>query len=311
MTIPTYDALMLPVLRFAAQQTWAMRDLIARISDDLGLSPAERDQMLPGGTGTVIGSRVGWAKTYLKKAGLVEQPQRSQVRITQRGRSVLAKPPERIDIPFLLQFAEFRTFKEKTASAETHAGAAPKGDAGAPSATPEEQIAAANTALTEALRDALLARVLEASPAFFERLVIDLLLKMGYGGTLEDPAEHRGRSGDGGIDGMIREDQLGLDQVYLQAKRYKPGNVVGPEVVQAFIGALVNRGAHKGVLMTTSSFSTQARMNAKQSGNLRLVLIDGSELTDLMVRFNVGVRVADKVEIKRIDSDYFGSDENE
>jgi restriction system protein len=271
MTIPTYDTLMLPVLRLAAQQTWAMRDLISRVSDDLSLTPAERDQMLPGGTGTVIGSRVGWAKTYLKKAGLVEQPQRSQVRITQRGRSVLAKPPERIDIPFLLQFPEFRAFKEKTAAAETHGGETPKTDAAAPSATPEEQIAAASTALTEALRDALLARLLEAKAAFFEKVVRDLLQKMGYG----EPTGHRGGSGDGGIDGMIRQDQLGLDQVYLQAKRYKPGNVVGPEVVQAFIGALVNQGAQKGVLMTTSSFSAQARTTAKQSGNLRLVLIDG------------------------------------
>lgn len=180
-----------------------------------------------------------------------------------------------------------------------------------PSSTPEEQIAAASATLDESLRDALLARILEGSPAFFEKLIVDLLLAMGYGGSRSDAGEQLGGTGDGGIDGVIREDQLGLDRVYLQAKRYQPGNTVGSETVQAFIGALVGRGAHKGVLITTSSFSKAALTAASQSGSLRLVLIDGDSLTKLLVRFNVGVRVARSVEIKRIDADYFGDAETE
>lgn len=171
--------------------------------------------------------------------------------------------------------------------------------------TPEEQIASASLTLNESLRDALLARVLESNPTFFEKLIVDLLLAMGYGGSRSDTGEQLGGTGDGGVDGVIREDQLGLDRVYLQAKRYQPGNSVSSETVQAFMGALVGKGAQKGVLITTSTFSRAAMTVASQSGHLRLVLIDGDELTKLMVRFGVGVRIARTVEIKRIDLDYF------
>ncbi len=177
--------------------------------------------------------------------------------------------------------------------------------------TPEEQIASASLTLNESLRDALLARVLEGNPTFFEKLIIDLLLAMGYGGSQADAGEQLGGTGDGGIDGVIREDQFGLDRVYLQAKRYQPGNTVGSETVQVFMGALVGKGAQKGVLITTSTFSKAAINVASQSGHLRLVLIDGDELTKLMVRFDVGLRVARTVEIKRIDLDYFDAAELE
>jgi len=180
-----------------------------------------------------------------------------------------------------------------------------------PSATPEEQITAASRTLNEALRDALLARILEGSPAFFEKLIIDLLLAMGYGGSRSDAGEQLGGTGDGGVDGVIREDQLGLDRVYLQAKRFQPGNTVGSETVQAFIGALIGKGAQKGVLITTSSFSKSALNVANQSGTLRLVLLDGDALTNLMVRFNVGVRVSQTVDIKHADLDYFEAGEPE
>ncbi len=243
-------------------------------------------------------------KTYLKQAGLLTQPKRGVVEITQRGREVLSKNPEKIDVALLEQFEEFRAFLNKT-----------KHDSGSPNATnvppvalsstPEEQIATASKTLDQALRDALLARILEGSPAFFEKLIVDLLLKMGYGGAREDAGEQLGKTGDGGIDGVINEDQLGLDRVYLQAKRYQPGNTIGISTVQAFIGALIGRGASKGVLITTSTFSTAGQNAAKQSGSARLVLIDGEALTDLMIRFNVGVRVAQTVEVKRVDMDYF------
>jgi restriction system protein len=312
MPIPTYDKLMIPVLRLCAEKTWAMRDLIARIATDLALTEVERGQLLPSGGTLVIASRVGWAKTYLKQAGLLTQPKRGLVEITARGRNVLTSNPAKIDTSFLQQFEEFRSFASgKPDKAANVVAPISLPVAIEPTSTPEEQITMASSAMNEALRDALLVRVLESTPLFFERAIIDLLLAMGYGGSRADAGEQLGGTGDGGVDGVIREDQLGLDRVYLQAKRYQPGNTIGSETVQAFIGALVGRGAQKGVLITTSAFSKAALNAANQSGHLRLVLIDGNELTNLMVRFNVGVRVARTVEIKRIDLDYFGDVEPE
>jgi restriction system protein len=231
------------------------------------------------------------------------------LQITDRGRALLASNPERIDTTTLQRFAEFRDFVGRTkpdagltAMTDSVPVAAPVAE---PSSTPDEQITSASLALNESLRDSLLARVLEGTPGFFEKLIVDLLLAMGYGGSRADAGEQLGGTGDGGVDGIIREDQLGLDRVYLQAKRYQPGNTVGSETVQAFIGALIGKGAQKGVLITTSKFSKAAINAASQSGHVRLVLIDGDELTKLLVRFNVGVRVARTVEIKRIDLDYF------
>ncbi|WP_158744130.1 restriction endonuclease [Acidisphaera sp. L21] len=320
MPIPTYDVLMLPVLRLCAEKLWVMRDLVARVADDLGLSQSEREQMIPSGSMTIATSRVHWAKTYLKQAGLVEQPTRAHVQISARGREVLARNPSKIDSALLQGFEEFRDFLSRTKSEDTPLAitaipAVLPTPAVAPVAettnTPEEQIATASLTLNESLRDALLARVLEGNPTFFEKLIVDLLLAMGYGGSRSDAGEQLGGTGDGGVDGVIREDQLGLDRVYLQAKRYQPGNTVGSEAVQAFMGALVSKGAQKGVLITTSTFSKAAIQVAGQSGHLRLVLINGDELTKLMVRFGVGVRVTRTVEIKRIDLDYFEDAEPE
>lgn len=318
MTIPTYDLLMLPVLRHCAETTWQMRDLIRRIADDLGLSEEERAAQIPSGSTTIIASRVHWAKTYLKQAGLLEQPKRGVVQITQRGRDVLASNPTKIDTGLLEIYPEFQSFVRRTKSTSgpatedlTMVGPAPESSSIQPSETPEEQITTASKTLNEALRDALLARILEASPTFFEQLIIDLLLRMGYGGSSADAGEHLGRTGDGGVDGVIREDHLGLDRVYLQAKRFQPGNTVGSEMVQAFIGALIGKGAQKGVLITTSTFSKAALNVATQTGSLRLVLLDGYALTNLMVRFNVGVRISQTIDIKRVDLDYFEDSEPE
>lgn len=305
MPIPTYDVLMLPVLRLSAEKVWSMRELISRVADDLGLSENERAEQIPSGGTSVIASRVHWAKTYLKQAGLVDQPKRGVVQITETGKTVLSRNPERIDQDVLRTFPRFKEFLSRTKAQTETPSVAVTIDSSDPSSTPDEQITMASLALGEALRDSVLARVLEASPAFFEKLIVDLLLAMGYGGSRAEAGERLGGTGDGGIDGVIREDQLGLDRIYLQAKRYQPGNTIGSETVQAFIGALIGRGAQKGVLITTSKFSKQALAVANQSGSLRLVLIDGEELTRLMVRFNVGVRIARLVEIKRIDLDYF------
>jgi restriction system protein len=302
---------MLPVLRLCAQKVWPMSGLTAQIADELGLNEKERTERIPSGGMTVIASRVAWAKTFLKQAGLVKQPKRGLVEISAEGKTVLAGNPEKIDQDLLKQFPQFVEFLSRTKGQSGTAAPEAATDTPEMSSTPDEQITSASLTLTVALRDSVLARVLEMSASFFEKLIVDLLLKMGYGGSQAEAGEHLGGTGDGGVDGVIREDQLGLDRVYLQAKKYKPGNVVGSEAVQAFIGALIGKGAQKGVLITTSTFSKQAVAVASQAGSLRLVLIDGEELTRLMVRFNVGVRIARTVEIKRIDLDYFEDGDTE
>ncbi len=315
---------MLPVLRLCADKLWVMRDVVTRISDDLGLTAEERSAQLPSGSTSVIASRVHWAKTYLKQAGLVEQPRRAAVQISPQGRELLATNPSRIDATLLTRFEGFRSFQTRTRhdNLQTAEAASPMTAAAAGSAalrvaaeistrTPDDQIDAAHKALELSLRDALMARILEGSPSFFEKLIIDLLLAMGYGGSRSDAGERLGGTGDGGVDGVIREDQLGLDRVYLQAKRYQPGNTVGSDAVQAFIGALHLKGSQKGVFITTSSFTKAAAISAAGAGNLRVVLIDGEELTRLMVRFGVGVRTTRTIDIKRVDPDYFGDTELE
>lgn len=311
MPIPPYDQLMLPVLQLSADKTWTMRELITRIGDDLKLTQEEREQAIPSGSTTLIASRVHWAKTYLKQAGLLAQPERGKVQITDRGWEVLNSKPHKIDTQMLEKFPEFQAFLKKSEPKNKPTATVDPAPQTALDKTPEEQLEAASGALTESLRDALLTRVLEASPGSFEKLIVDLLLAMGYGGSRSDAGERLGRSGDGGVDGVIREDRLGLDLVYLQAKLYKPGNSVGSEAIQAFIGALVGRGSQKGVFITTSSFTKNAIDTANQSGNFRLILIDGETLTKLMIQFGVGVRVVRTVEIKRIDLDYFEDMETE
>ncbi|MGH7056666.1 MAG: restriction endonuclease [Acetobacteraceae bacterium] len=305
MPVPAFDMLTLPVLRHSAEKTLHIQELTTRIANEFGLTEEERNELPPGRRETTIRGRVSWAATYLKHAGLLERPKRGFICITPRGRDVLAENPTKIDVAFLRQFDDFAKWQaspnrsRKPWISLADAAPAPEGQ------TPEDQIATASSALEDALREALLARLCEASPAFFEKAIIELLLAMGYGGSTEASSEHLGKSGDGGVDGVIREDQLGLDQIYLQAKRYQPGHSVGPELVHAFIGALMNHGATKGVLITTSAFTQSARNAAQHPGALHVILIDGNELTKLMVRFNVGVRLSRTVEIKRIDPDYF------
>jgi restriction system protein len=313
LAVPTFDTLTLPVLQLASERTWAMKDLVVRVADVVGVSQEDRERLLPSGGMTVIANRVHWARSYLKQAGLVESPKRGFVQITAVGREVLSRQPPKINVSFLEQFADFRAFQKRTRSEDSgvsgaaSAANAPSGkpDPLAESATPDEQISSAFSILDEALREALLSRILEKTPAFFEKTIVDLLVAMGYGGSRADAGEQLGGTGDGGVDGVIREDQLGLDRVYLQAKQYQRGNVVGPEAVRGFMGALVGKGAQKGVFITTSSFSRGALSAASQSGHLRLVLIDGEELTKLMIRFDVGVRVTRAIKIKDVDLGYF------
>ncbi|MBS1066549.1 restriction endonuclease [Gluconobacter kondonii] len=302
MAIPDYQTLMLPVLRLAAAGEQRVADAAERIADDLGLSPDEREEMLPSGRQRLLYNRIQWAKFYLSKAGLVASPQRGRFIATDAGRALLASNPARIGVSELKDYEDFREFFSGQKFSDDDAGpvaTAPIVETG----TPEEQIEVAYQAVQSALRADLLERIVQNTPAFFEQLIVDLLIAMGYGGSHKNAATQLGRSGDGGVDGVINEDRLGLDRVYVQAKRYAETTVGRPDV-QAFVGSLVGHGATKGVFVTTSTFSSQARDYVKHLAQ-RVILIDGERLTDLMIEYGVGVRVSRRVEFKRLDEDFF------
>lgn len=305
MAIPDYQTLMLPVLRLAASCEQRVADAAERIADDLGLSPDEREEMLPSGRQRLLHNRIHWAKFYMSKAGLVASPKRGRFIATEAGRALLASNPARISVNDLKDYAGFCEFYSGQKSSDDDAGPV----AIAPSVetdTPEEQIETAYQAVQSALRAELLERIVQNSPAFFEQLIVDLLIAMGYGGSYKNAATQLGRSGDGGVDGVINEDRLGLDRVYVQAKRYADTSVGRPDV-QAFVGSLVGHGATKGVFVTASTFSNHARDYVKHLTQ-RVILIDGQRLTDLMIEYGVGVRISRKIEFKRVDEDFFSEE---
>ncbi|MDO6967041.1 restriction endonuclease [Rhizobium alvei] len=308
MAIPDYQTLMLPVLRFAAGGETRVADVAERIADDLRLTQAERDELLPSGRQRLLHNRIHWAKFYMTKAGLIASPARGRFLATDKGKALLATSPDRIDVALLMQDPEFREFYRNEGGAGEENGilAKPVQDASGRT-TPEEQIDAAYASMQAALRDELLQRILSNSPTFFEQLIVDLLVAMGYGGSHKDAAAQLGRSGDGGVDGIVNEDRLGLDRIYVQAKRYAPGNPVGRPDVNGFVGSLVGLGATKGVFVTTSTFSQPARDYVKHLSQ-RVILIDGQELADLMIEHGVGVRSYRTVEFKRLDEDFFGEE---
>lgn len=302
MPIPDYQSIMLPLLKFAGDgQEHSLRETIEALADQFGLSGEERNELLPSGQQAIFDNRVGWARTYMKKAGLLESTRRGYYRITPRGQQILQKNPTKINAVFLRQFSEFIEFQrppkgkvdevEDQESNETQ--------------TPEEVIETAYQKVRRGLATELLQIIKEHSPVFFERLVIDLLVKMGYGGTRKDAGQAIGRSGDGGIDGIIKEDRLGLDIVYIQAKRWD--SVVGSPEIQKFAGALQGQRAKKGVFITTSAFS-QAALDYVSRIDSKIVLIDGDMLAQLMIDYNIGVASVAAYELKRIDSDYFTED---
>jgi restriction system protein len=307
---------MLPVLKLGAGGEKRIGDAIERISDQLGLTPEERAQLIRSGSISVIGSRVHWAKTYLKQAGLVEEPRRAWYRATPRGLEVLARHPDRIDNTVLMQFPEFIEFRKRSrrelAAAEQSDGEAlpvnvTVSDSIEPSGArtdPAEAIAQAHASLTALLLSDLLGKVRELTSAAFEKLVIELLLAMGYGGSRPDAARALGGSGDDGVDGVVDEDALGLGRIFVQAKRYQAGNNVGAAAIREFFGSLNMKKATKGLFVTTSAFTRDARETAEQLGT-RIVLVDGEQLAALMIRFGVGCRVVDRIEMKRLDEDFF------
>jgi restriction system protein len=303
MLIPDFQSVMRPVLE-------AVRDGVAiplgvlreSIADVFQLTEEERKERLPSGRQTVINNRVGWARTYLNKAGLLTIPSKGMVQITVRGRETLANGPERITVAWLKQFPEFADFHTAKPQTVDVLGVL---DVEIAETTPDEQLAAAHQALVQSLADELLAQVRAATPGFFEQLVVDLMLAMGYGGSRKEAGKATQATNDDGIDGIIKEDKLGLDVIYLQAKRWT--NTVHRPEIDKFIGALTRQRARKGVFITTSEFSVGAR-EAALGLDIKVVLIDGVELARLMVENNLGVSVKQVYEVKQLDSDYFAEE---
>lgn len=299
MSIPDYQSVMLPLLKFAGDaQEHSLRETIEALADEFELTNEERRQLLPSGQQATFDNRVGWARTYMKKAGLLRSTRRGYYQITDRGKGILQQDLPEITSNYLKQFPEFVEFQKPKETVEDKGTKEIEN-----SQTPEEEIEIAYQRVRQGLMADLLQTVKEHSPVFFERLVIDLLVRMGYGGTRRDAGKAIGRSGDGGIDGIIKEDRLGLDTVYIQAKRWDDTTVGRPEI-QKFVGALQGQHARKGIFITTSTFSQSAREYASRIDS-KIVLIDGDTLAQFMIDFNVGVAPIASYEIKRIDSDYF------
>jgi restriction system protein len=305
--IPDYQSLMLPLLKLLADgQEHKYRDLIEKLAVEFQVTDEERKELLTSGTQAIFDNRVGWAKTYLKKAGLIDSPKRATFVISELGRQTLAKNPDRIDAKYLRQFPAFVEFQKASRnndeSDEDETTIIENNEQ-----TPEESLDKAYQQIRKSLASELLSKVVDLSPAFFERLVVELLVKMGYGGSIKDAGKAIGKSGDEGIDGTIKEDKLGLDVIYIQAKRWKPGNVVGRPELQKFVGALAGQGAKKGIFITTSNFTKEA-LEYTPRNETKIVLIDGEQLAQLMIDYNLGCTTQQTYELKKIDSDYFGEE---
>jgi restriction system protein len=299
--IPDYQSLMRPVLECALEEPRKISDVVGEISDKLGLTTEERQQMLPSGKQTTIANRIHWSRSYLKQAGLVRNIKRGWYELTQRGRDILADDTVELNSKYLEQFDEFQEFRSRTAESEsTGPLTVEKPDVN----TPDESLQAAHKKLEDALAASLLDFARTTSPMFFEGLIVDLFIAMGYGGTSQDAGRALGQSGDGGVDGVIDQDPLGVDQIYLQAKRYGAGNSVGSSEIRDFYGALSIKKATKGIFVTTSHFTGSASQTARDLGS-RIVLIDGAQLTKLMIKYNIGCRDKDILRIKQLDETYF------
>ena len=308
MAIPDYETLMLPVLKVASDgQEHRIRDVIEQLARDFGLTDDERQQLLPSGKQATFDNRVFWAKGFLVQAGLLEATKRGQFRITDSGRKVLAEPPPRIDNKFLARFEKFIQFRERSRVRNARAPFNAVDAGPTQTQTPDEILRSTAREIEAALSKELLDRILAAPPVFFESLIVTLLLAMGYGGSRADAGQIVGRSGDGGIDGVIDQDALGLDRVYVQAKRYAVDHAVSEPEIRAFSGSLGAAKANKGVFVTTSYFTQPAQSFAERHP-FRIVLIDGEQLAALMIRHNVGARIDETLYLKKIDEDFFAEE---
>lgn len=300
MAIPDFQSLMLPVLKEASNGEIRISEVVAVLGSKLALTEDELTELLPSGKQTTFANRVNWAKSYLGKAGLINLTKRAYFEISDRGRSVLANSPESINTKFLESFPEFKNFRE---AAVNNTIEAESESINIKELAPDELIRSANNELQQSLAAELLSKILASPPDFFERLVVQLLIAMGYGGSAIEAGKALGKSGDGGVDGVIDQDALGLDRIYVQAKRYTDNKVSSGEI-RDFFGSLDRFKANKGLFVTTSSFSPAAKETAEMLSK-RIVLIDGNLLCRLMIRFDIGCRVEEIIHIKKLDEDFF------
>jgi restriction system protein len=305
MAVPDYQSVMLPLLKFAEERKTEITtdDATEALAISLGLTEDDLKEMLPSGLQRTFVNRIGWATTYMKKANLLEATRRGYYRITPRGQELLRKKPATINVKTLKQYPEFLEFQKLKGTRSGEKTTTAKESLDASTATPSEALESAYENLRDELIDELLTKLKQSSPSFFERIVVELLVKMGYGGSRADAGKAIGKSGDGGIDGIIKEDKLGLDVVYIQAKRWDSNPVGRPDVMQ-FAGALQAQKANKGIFITTSRFTEDARGYVSQIGS-KIVLIDGERLSHLMVEHDVGVSTVSLYPVKKIDADYF------
>jgi restriction system protein len=299
MAIPDFQSVMLPLPRYCADgKECSVAETIDILANEFKLTDEERKILLPSGVQEVFSNRVAWAKTHLKMAGLLASSKRGVHKITERGLEVLRKNPGTINVKYLNQFPEYVAFRKTRRDRPESTDDAENGQAG----TPEEVLESAHERIRDSLAVEILEKMKSCSPSFFERLVVEVIVRMGYGGTRQDAGRAIGKSGDGGIDGIIKEDKLGLDTIYIQAKRWE--NTVGRPEIQKFVGALTGQRARKGLFITTSGFSSDA-IDFVSRIDMKIVLIDGETLAQLMIDHNVGVSTIATYELKKIDSDYF------
>lgn len=305
MSIPDYQTIMKPLLYYLNENPGPHRlhDVVEELSKFFNLTDAERVELLPSGQQTIIDNRVAWARTYLKKAGLVEDPKRGYVQICEKGKQVASKRPDLINVKFLNQFPEFIEFRKRrkaknTDSVITNSEEQAEDNDLSPNELIEKGIELINSDLAEDLLD----KIKRNSPAFFESLVLDLLSNMGYG-----KGEVTGRSGDGGIDGFISQDALGIEKIYFQAKRFTGNTKVTASMIRDFVGSLDLRGVSKGVFITSSDFPSNTE-KVLAGTHKSIILINQEKLLELMIKYNVGVSVEETYKVKRIDSDYFPED---
>lgn len=299
--IPDYQSLMLPLLKLIADgKEYNVNNLIETLAMQFNLTNDERSELLPSGQSFIFGNRVGWARTYLKKAGLLDSAKRGTIFITGRGKKVLNENPTEINNKLLRQFPEFLEFQ--SSKREDVENTTILFIEETKSETPEELLESGYIKIKKTLEQEIVSKLKLVHPSFFERIVVELLVKMGYGGSIQDAGRAIGRSGDEGIDGIIKEDKLGLDVIYIQAKRWE--GIVGRPELQKFVGALAGQGAKKGIFITTSNFTKEA-LEYSPKNDTKIVLIDGEKLSQYMIDYNLGVSVQNIYEIKKIDSDYF------
>ncbi len=300
--IPDFQMIMLPLLEILRdKEEHTLQEIIAKISEKFELTDEERKELLPSGNQAIINNRVGWARTYLKKAGLLNSPKRATFLITDEGFEILNSKPEKINIAFLKKLPKFKEWQDDYLSKDKEGQTIEETEL-TDEKTPQELLDYSFQKITHELSIELLDIVKSCSPAFFENLVIDLLVRMGYGGSRKEAGRAIGKSGDGGIDGIINEDKLGLDTIYIQAKKWE--NIVPIKEIRDFAGALLGQKAKRGIFITTSHFPKSA-YDYVNSIEHKIILIDGKKLTELMVENNVGLSVQMKYEVKKIDTDYF------